>query len=294
MVLGTFLSNMLVKPYQDGGIFESPDQYDLPFEAVSFETDDGLTLKGWLIPAEANKVVIQSHFGVQANRCGWQRKGKGLFAMWDADISFLKHVKYLNSRGYTVLMFDMRNHGESAKSVDMPWVSYGYCEALDVIAAVKFIESHEKYKDADIGLLSICMGAAASTFAYDRDDGLAKHTNIKAMVAVQPLTYKGFVDALRLPSFLRRMIDDVTNSRLQCDMNERSFVPLAKNIRAPTLVVQNKNDYMTDFKMVEEFFSELTVTKEMKWLDVEKSRFAGYNYVTQHPEEVLFWFDRFM
>ena len=58
--------------------------------------------------------------------------------------------------GYSVLMYDMRNHGESDVGTT-PWITWGAEEVKDIIAAVNFVESHPTYKDAKIGL-GICMG----------------------------------------------------------------------------------------------------------------------------------------
>lgn len=70
------------------------------------------------------------------------------------------------------------------------------------IAAVEFMSNHEVYIDANIGLLSICMGAASTTFAYGMKDDLQANTNIKSMIAVQPLTYNFFLQNLGLPKFV--------------------------------------------------------------------------------------------
>ena len=60
-------------------------------------------------------------------------------------------------------MFDMRNHGDSEQK---GWITWGKDERKDIVAAIQFIAEHEDYKNANIGLLSICMGQAASTFAF--------------------------------------------------------------------------------------------------------------------------------
>ena len=112
--------------------------FELDYEDVEFETRDGVTLRGWLIKGGTDKVIIQTHFGVQCSRSGYTPKGKGMIKMWKEDISFLRQAKYLNERGYTVLMYDMRNHGES--DLGDPLGSPGdRNEAEDVIAAVDFI-----------------------------------------------------------------------------------------------------------------------------------------------------------
>ena len=47
--------------------------------------------------------------------------------------------------------------------------------------------------------------------------------------------------------------------------------------------------------MVNRYFQALTVDdKELKMLDIEKSRFAAYDWVGTHPEDIRIWFDRFM
>ena len=36
-----------------------------------------------------------------------------MIKMWKQDIPFLRQAKHLQEQGYTILMYDMRNHGES-------------------------------------------------------------------------------------------------------------------------------------------------------------------------------------
>ena len=115
-------------------------------------------------------------------------------SVWDKDISFLRQIKYLHDRGYTVLAYDFRCHGESGLG-SIPWITQGPEEANDVIAAVDFIASQPEYSGASIGLLSICMGASASTYAYGLPDGLSGRSNIKAMVVVQPVLFATFLEA---------------------------------------------------------------------------------------------------
>ena len=189
-MLTRYLSDMMVKPHQSP-LFDNPENYDLKYEDVAFEASDGVTIRGWLIDGGNDKIIIQSHFGVQCNRAGYCPEGKGIIKPWKQNISFLRQAKQLVSMGYSVLMYDMRNHGESDIGTT-PWITWGPEEAKDIIAAVDFIESHSIYKDAKIGLLSICMGSAISTYAFGMENGLRNYKNIKAMIAVQPLQYQKF------------------------------------------------------------------------------------------------------
>lgn len=289
-MFGNMISNMMVKPFQSP-LFDSPEAHGLDYENVEFKAEDGVTLRGWLIKGGTGKVIVQSHFGVQCNRGGWTPKGHGPIAPWKQDIKFLRQAKYLVDQGYSVLMYDLRGHGESDIGT-IPWVSWGPEEAKDVIAAVDF--ASERYPEASIGLLSICMGSASTTYAFGREDGLGRRTNLKAMIAVQPLLYTCFIKALGMPGFMARSGEKVSAKRLGFDMSAPDFVKDAPKVTVPTLVVQNTNDPWTEMGMVRDYYDALKVEKELMLLDLEKSRFAAYDYLGTHPEEMMGWFDRYM
>ncbi len=285
-----YLSNSIVK----GGIapvFDTPTGYALDYEDVTFAAKDGVNLKGWLVKGGTDKIIVQSHFGIQSSRSGYSPDGKSM-KMWPEKIHFLKHVKYLVDQGYSVLMYDFRNHGDSDD------FSNGYCGwgpdvVPDVVAAVNFVANHETYKDAQIGLLSICMGAAASTYAFGQ--GALEGYNIKAMVAIQPMRYADFLKALGLPGFLRRRVNAKNSERVGFELMEKSFVGDVSKISVPTLLVQNEDDQYLVKPSIDQFYNDLTVEKEMMWLsNIGKPRAAGYDYLTKNPAEILSWFDRFM
>ena len=60
----------------------------------------------------------------------------------------------------------------------------------------------------------------------------------------------------------------------------------------PTLVIQNQNDPMTNLDMVQQYFDDLTVEKELVMLDLEKKRAAAYDWIGKNPEQILGWFDK--
>lgn len=289
-ILGNMISNLMVKPHQSP-LFDEPANHGLDFENVQLETSDGVMIRGWLIKGGADKVIIESHFGVQCNRGGWSPKGKGLMTPWKKDIQFLRQARYLSERGYSVLMYDFRGHGESDLG-PVPWVSWGPEEAKDVIAAVDYVSGRADFNGASIGLLSICMGSAATAYAYGMEDGLANRPAIKAQIAVQPLLYSCFVEALGMPRFLQRAGARVTKQRLGFDLAEPNFLDHVSKISVPTLLVQNRHDPWTRLDMVHAYYDKLEVEKELRFLDIEKSRFAAYDYLGSHPEEIMDWFDR--
>ncbi len=291
-MFGKAISNLMIKPGKSP-VFETPDKYKLNYEDVTFKTADDVTLSGWLIKGGTNGVIIQSHFGVQCSRCGYTQEGKGMMknALWTSDIRFLDQAKYLVNSGYSVLMYDMRNHGESERT---GWVSWGKNERKDVVAAVKFISEHTDYQNTNIGLLSICMGQGASVFAFGLEDEMKNFKNLKTMISVQPLTYDYFVRAMGLPNFLIKAGNKYNKQKRNVDLTGESFLPYVKDISIPTLVIQNQNDPMTNIDMVKRYYQDLTVEKEMLWLDLEKKRGAAYNWIGQNPGPIVSWFDKYV
>lgn len=290
-MFGKALSDLMIKPGKSP-VFETPSQYNLDFEDVTFKTSDNVSLSAWLIKGDTDKVIIQSHFGVQCCRSGYTVEGKGFMskALWSTDISFLKQAKYLNEAGYTVLMYDMRNHGNSEQT---GWVTWGSDERKDIVAAIKYISEHKSYADASINLLSICMGQAATTFAFGLEEEMKSFKNLKSMISVQPLTYDYFVKAMGLPNFMINATNKYNKKKRNTDLTGDSFLPYVKDISIPTLVIQNQNDPMTNMDMVKRYYNDLTTEKEMLWLDLEKKRGAAYAWLGDNPEKILSWFNKY-
>ncbi|WP_248325668.1 alpha/beta hydrolase [Aquimarina acroporae] len=290
-MFGKMISDMMVKPGKSP-VFETPDKYNLSYENVTFETSDGVKLSGWLIKGGTDKIIIQSHFGVQCSRCGFTQEGKGMMknVLWTDDIHFLDQAKYLVEAGYSILMYDMRNHGNSEQH---GWVTWGLEERKDVVAALQFVSSHNDYQNANIGLLSICMGQGASTFAFGMED-MKQFTNLKTMISIQPLTYDYFVKAMGLPNFLINAGNKYNKSKRNIALDGDSFLPYVKDISVPTLVIQNSNDPMTNMGMVQQYYEDLTVEKELLMIDLEKKRGAAYAWLGKNPKKIVQWFDKYL
>lgn len=81
--------------------YDSPADFGLSAEEVSFQTADGLTLAGWFLPAIGNAQGTVVHF-------------HGNAANITAHIGL---VEWLPRAGYHVLMFDYRGYGQSQGNV---------------------------------------------------------------------------------------------------------------------------------------------------------------------------------
>lgn len=114
-----------------------------------FRTSDGLNLYGWYVPPqpidrgngkiEKGVTVILVH-GHGANR-----------------VRLLEHAAVLVEHGYGVLLFDLRNHGESDGTI----TTLGYVEHEDVLAALRYLREQPEVNPARIALFGQSMGGAA-------------------------------------------------------------------------------------------------------------------------------------
>ena len=290
-MIGTLLADLVTKP-GSAPLFDNPEKYGLVYESVDFPAEDGVIIRGWLVNPGQEKVIIQSHFGVQCSRAGYTIEGKGMFKGYSSDINFLEHIKSLANNGYTVLAYDLRNHGESEAGTKK-WIFDGQEEYKDVLAAVKFITGKSEYQEAPIGLLSFCMGSSATLLAYGIPGGLQDIANIKATILVQP-NYDGiFLKNFGAPAWMVNAANRASIRRGGPDMM-KSPIERVHYVNVPTLVMQNRNDPWYDTKYVNGMYEQLVVEKEFLWVDGQKNRLDGYRFFGKHPEKMLEWFDKYV
>lgn len=272
-------------------VFSNPMEFGMEYEDVTFKASDGVNLSGWLIKGGKDKVIIFSHFGLSSSRSGYIPKDK-VEGIYDKEINYLKTFKHLVNEGYTVLTYDFRNHGNSNKGTST-WYTGGVDESKDVIAAVDFITNHPIYKDSKIGLLSFCNGCNSTTYAYGIDNGLQNYKNIRALFAMQPITLSECLIGRGIPNETIQDANKVNLNRAGKDFYS-SFIPAVKNINVPTILVQGKGDPIFSKSLIEQYYNELKVEKEMYWIDGPDNRLAYYDWFSHSPEKLLEFFKKYL
>ena len=121
------------------------DNLGTAHENVSFETSDGLTLKGWYVPSKNGAAVI-SFPG---------RKGSQ------------KPAAMLARHGYGVLLFDRRGEGESDGEPN----GFGWGGERDVTAAIDYLQTRDDVDPERIGGIGQSVGGEMmlEAAAKDRD-----------------------------------------------------------------------------------------------------------------------------
>ena len=136
------------------------------YENVSFETSDGLTLKGWYVPSKNGAAVISF-----PGRAGSQ-----------------KPARMLAQHGYGVLVFDRRGEGESEGEPNI----FGWGGDRDIKAAIDFLQTRPDVDPDRIGGIGLSVGGELMLEAAAETDEL------KAVVSegAGPRAYSDEMDQL--------------------------------------------------------------------------------------------------
>jgi pimeloyl-ACP methyl ester carboxylesterase len=153
----------------------SPASLGMAYEDVALPAADGITLRGWYVPSRNGAAIIAVH-GADGNR-----------------VQMLWHAQALAEKGYGVLLFDLRAHGESDGTV------FPVTDASpDVAAAVAYLRSRDEIDPERIGAVGLSLGAEVILQAAARDGSL------KALIADGASTNR-IEDLLPLPPQYRFM-----------------------------------------------------------------------------------------
>jgi len=161
-------------------------ELDLPFEDVAFPAVDGLTLRGWFIPAESatpdTPAIFYAHGSGRDQRSG------------------LSLVPALHRAGYHVLLFSYRGFGQSEGNGR--GLTYGVGESQDVDSAVCFLREEKGIQG--VGAIGYSVGAVSVILSA------ARNPDVEAVVAVAPFTCVSDVWIANRPAFLPGFILDWT------------------------------------------------------------------------------------
>ncbi len=280
---------------QRSPILRRPDEYGMDYEDVSFQALDGITLEGWYMPAKkpSSKIVICNHFS-PGNRYGYAGHLRGWRSAGGFEVNFLPKYKALVDAGYNVLAYDLRNHGFSEPAQGGSYNPTLF-EYKDVLGSLNYVRHRADTKDMEIHLHSMCLGGNSTLVAMNKSpedfDGIA------SMVLVQPISGDALVR--RLAKNLRlgqkgydafeRHYNEIWGFRIE----DSSPIIDAAAVKVPTFVTQVRKDSFTYAEEdVQAVFDAIPLDdKKLFWVEGTTQRFRGYTYHSEHPEQMIEWYD---
>ncbi|MBD3338772.1 MAG: prolyl oligopeptidase family serine peptidase [Candidatus Lokiarchaeota archaeon] len=291
LAMGIYFAKSLLYPMMHP-INETPEDYGMKYENISYMTEDNVELKGWYIPTNSQKLIIIVHPG-SFSRAGFDPKQQGLAKITKIQVKFLPTVKQLNEAGYNVLFFDLRNHGDSGKSKSKK-VYLGLDEYKDIIATMNYINSRSDLKSQDKAFLGFCTGANSTIIAMNNRPNLFQ--NIKCLIAVQPISGNTFVWRIVKSLYtivsavmivpLVTLISRIWSGKWFSEMNPLNY---CNSITCPVLYIQAKTDKWASLEDIREYYDNSPDPKELVFLEdeVPMHRFDTYNYFGHKPQIML-------
>lgn len=178
----------------------------MPHEEVQIKTSDGLTLQAWYIPgSKPGLKAIVFH-------CASCSRG-----------NTLKEARLLYDRGFTMLLFDQRGHGNSQGHLN----SLGPLETRDMRAALDYFNSRTPLTEGSVFVTGQSLGAILSVMAgglYPEVGWVAAHASYADLPSAGVDLGRHFVGPLARPvtSMSWRV------GQLICGVDYRENSPLAQ------------------------------------------------------------------
>lgn len=288
VTLAFFFVRQMIRPPRQR-LWAVPADAGLDYEDVEFPARDGLRLSGWFVPAagEGPAPTIVLIHGWPWNRLG-QAADDMVSSMTGAEpVDLLRLTHALHGAGYSVLTFDLRNHGESAEGGP---VTFGLQESNDLLGALDYLSERKDVDQDRIGAVGFSMGGNTVLYALPHTD------RIQAAVAVQPTTPAIFAE--RYAKDLLGALGGPTLSVASTLYEAAGHVPLssidpvfvAPGIeKVPVLYVQGKGDRWGSVSNVAHMADRTPNSVPPLFVD-SHHRYGGYRYVVDHPEVVVDFF----
>lgn len=149
------LVSAMVNPMRSP-ILRNPAEDGLAYSEVFFPAIDGVTIEGWFIPADSDRLIVANH-PIWANRSGFPGHLSPWGDSWAAsgnnfEVNFMPDYKHLHDAGYNVLAYDLRNFGQSGAGGGGA-IGNGIREYRDVIGSLRYVRSRSDLSRMKLGLL---------------------------------------------------------------------------------------------------------------------------------------------
>src|SRR5216117_3094368 len=198
----------------------TPEAVGISVLPAEFVSQDGIPLRGWWIPGDRSMPVIIFVHGLNRSRLEMLERG--------ADAS---------RRGYGVLLFDLRNHGESGKA----YTTIGIFESRDVCAASQLVK--EKAGTRPQILWGVSMGASSAILAAKHCPGFAAIVSDSSFLSFRDTVAHHLGLIFRLPAFpIANLVVAITALRMGFNPDDGDVESAIRQINIPILFIAGSAD----------------------------------------------------
>ena len=213
---------------------------DLPGRAVKVPSPAAGVLKGWLVPGRRDAGAVLLLHGVRASR-----------------LEMLGRARFLHARGYTVMLFDSRAHGESGGQR----ITFGYLESLDARALLGALR--QAAPGERLGVIGVSLGGVACLVG---PQPLRVHALV--LESVYPTLEEAIENrlAIRLGALgppLAPLLTVQLRPRLGFGVEDLRPIDSVDRVGAPLLVIAGTEDRHTTIVQSRRLFATAQAPKEL-------------------------------
>jgi pimeloyl-ACP methyl ester carboxylesterase len=213
---------------------KTPEAVGLSVTDAEFASSDGIPLRGWWNPGDASMPVIIFVHGLNRSR-----------------LELLERAGESSKRGYGVLLFDLRNHGESGKA----YTTIGIFESRDVCAASKWVQ--EKAGGRPQVLWGVSMGASSAILAAKQCPAFVAIISDSSFLSFRDTVSHHLGLFFRLPRFpIANLIVAITAWRIGFNPDEGDVQAVVRNLNIPIMFIAGTADRRMPPALAERMFKE--------------------------------------
>ncbi len=237
---------------------------NIPYQDVELTTEDGVSLAAWYTPSKNGALMLVAH-----GHGG--RRPEDIYALFA-------------SRGYGVLAWDFRAHGDSGGE----FTSLGYYEVLDAKAALDYALTQPGVKH--IGALGESMGAVTMIRAT------AQYPQIEALVSDSAFATLSDEMDKRVPyPVINPLIRFFAEQQTGLSLDQvRAVDDIRKISPRPVFIIQSSNDAMVPLDSALRLYENANEPKEL-WIKDKAHHVQMYKfYPEEYTKKVIEFFDKYL
>ena len=251
----------------------TPASAGAEYKDIEFQTSDGVTISGWLLPSRTKRATIIFSHGLFRSRRELLDRAVALWRL-----------------GYGALLYDSRNHGESGAAK----VSLGYFERLDAEAAARYLG--EVAPSDRIVMFGISMGAATALLAAAETPQVRAVISDSSFLSFEDTTTHHVKLFLRLPAFpLANEVRFMIEKRAGFDGSNLDALQAVKALGdRPAMFIAGARDRRMPAEIAQKLYDASTATnRELLIVDGPGADIHGHAYQAE-PDIYISRIDAFL
>lgn len=222
-------------------------EVEYTLESCTFNSYDECPLSAILLrPEQSNGKIILICHGIRHDK----RSG-------------IRYVQYLLKEGYTLMLIDFRNHGESGGCI----TTYGYHEKEDLRSAVHYLR--KRGLTGSLGVLGASMGAAVALQAAAGFEDIQALVLDSPFASLEQIAFEQTIGVTKLPRFAVYLPIQVACwwSRYVEDFPVSEVSPLlsAQSLKCPIFLIHGDADRKIGVHHSRQIFDAAPDPKEL-WI----------------------------